>query len=135
MNKSIRFTILLAVVFGGTSAFIQTAQLPKSIERGKEAYITHCMSCHMADGVGMPGMYPPLAKSDFLKKPTKEQIDVILKGQSGEIKVNGVNYNSIMPAQNYLTDQQIADILNYVRNTWGNKNTVAISPAIVAKYR
>ncbi len=119
-----------------TSAFIQTTySFPNSIERGKEVYTTFCMNCHMADGKGMENAYPPVAKSDYLKRPVKDLINNVLKGESGELKVNGVLYNAIMPAQDYLTDGQIADVLNYVNNSWGNKNLKAITPEQVKKMR
>ncbi len=118
-----------------SSSFIQTYNLPKSIERGKDVYITFCVNCHMADGKGMEKVYPPIAKSDFLKRPSKDLINNILNGQSGEIKVNGHVYNTLMPAQNYLTDEQIADVLNYINNSWGNKKPVAFTPAQVKKLR
>lgn len=127
--------ISVAVLFVTASSFIQSFSLPKSIERGKEEYTTHCQNCHMEDGKGQEGVFPPLAKSDFLKKPAKDLIDNTLKGQSGETTVNGQKYNAVMPALDYLTDDQIADILNYVRNSWGNKSAVAITPAMVKKER
>jgi len=126
-------TILALFVIG--TSFIQTYNLSKSIERGKEAYVLYCQSCHMEDGKGQEGLYPPVAKADFLKKPNKVLISVILKGQNGEVTVNGIKYNADMPAQNYLTDDQIADILNYTKNTWGNKSAIAITPAMVKQLR
>jgi len=85
----------------------------------------------MEDGNGQPAAVPTLLKADFLNKPAKDLINVILIGQSGEIQVNGSTYNGIMPAQNYLTDDQIADILNFVKNSWGNKAAKAIIPNLV----
>ncbi len=125
----------IVIVFITANAFVQGFSLTKSIERGKEAYTTSCQNCHMADGKGTAGVFPPLAKTDFMKKPAKAWIDNVLKGQTGETTVNGAKYNAVMPAQNYLSDDQIADILNYVRNSWGNKATAAITPAQVAKAR
>jgi nitrite reductase (NO-forming) len=76
----------------------------------------------MMNGEGQPGLYPPLAKADYMKKATpKKLIEIILKGQNEEITVNGKKYNVLMPPQPYLTDEQIADVLNYTRNAWGNK--------------
>ena len=118
-----------------SSSFIQTYNLPKSMERGKEVYTTFCVNCHKADGKGMEKVYPPVAKSDFLKRPSKDLINYILNGQSGETKVNGLVYNTLMPAQNYLTDEQIADVLNYINNSWGNKKSVAFTTAQVKKLR
>lgn len=135
MFKTIVFSCIILILMFSASAFVQAYSLPKSIERGKELYITYCQNCHMEDGKGMENVYPPVAKSDFLKRPAKDLIENILNGQSGEVKVNGVLYNAIMPAQNYLTDEQIADIINYVNNSWGNKNTVAVTPAQVKKLR
>lgn len=87
------------------------------------------------DGKGLSGAFPPLAKSDYLKRPSKDLIAVILKGQSGEIKVNGVVYNGMMPAQDYLSDEEIADVLNYINNSWGNKNLKPILPSQVKLLR
>jgi nitrite reductase (NO-forming) len=75
----------------------------------------------MENGLGKEGVYPPLAKSDFLAKDPKRAIGIVMNGLNGEITVNGKIYNLDMPAQTRLTDQQITDVLNFVRNTWGNK--------------
>ena len=135
MLKKTGLGIIILALSVAVSSFIQSYSLPKSIEKGKEAYTTYCQNCHQADGKGTPGAFPPLAKSDFLKKPVKAMIDNVLLGQSGEITVNGQKYNAVMPAQNYLTDEQIADILNYVRNNWGNRSAVVVTPAQVKKAR
>ena len=71
-----------------------------------------------------------LANADYIKKPGNTLIGVILKGQSGEVVVNGRKCNAIMQAQEYLTDVQIAAVVNYVRNSWGNKIPGAITPAM-----
>jgi nitrite reductase (NO-forming) len=89
----------------------------------------------MEDGKGMPDINPPVAKADYMKKPAKTLIAIILKGQSGEVVVNGKKYNAIMPAQEYLTDVQIADVLNYTRNSWGNKIPGTITPEMVKALR
>ena len=120
-----------------TSGYFFTMQddLAASVKRGKEVYSTTCQSCHMAAGEGIPGAFPPLAKSDFLMKDQKRAIGVVVHGLSGEVTVNGQKYNMAMPAQSHLTDQQIADVLNYVQNNFGNKATVAVTPAQVAEVR
>ena len=125
---------LLALVII-SSSFFQAYNLPKSVAAGKPVYETYCMNCHMVDGKGTPDVFPPLAKADFLKKPGKNLIEVILLGQTGEVVVNGKTYNGIMPAQDYLTDEQIADVLNYSRNSWGNKIPGTITPAQVKALR
>jgi nitrite reductase (NO-forming) len=125
---------LLVFVFGAV-AFVQPNNMAKSIANGKNVYTNNCMNCHMEDGKGLESVFPPIAKSDFLKRPTKDLINVVLKGQSGEIKVNGVLYNGIMPAQDYLSDEEIADVLNYINNSWGNKNLKPILPSQVKQLR
>ena len=117
-----------------TTSFFQKYDLPKSIERGKEVYASYCMSCHMVDGNGTD-VFPPVAKTNYLKKPVKTLINIILQGQSGEIMVNKKKYDALMPAQAYLEDEQIADVLNYIRNSLGNKIPVAITPAQVKALR
>ena len=129
--------VLIGLIGFGTiaAAFIQPADLAKSVAKGKSVYANNCMNCHMEDGKGIANAFPPLAKSDYLKKPAKDLIAVVLKGQSGEVKVNGVVYNGNMPAQDYLTDEEIADVLNYVSNSWGNKNLKQILPSQVKQQR
>ena len=117
------------------SSFVPTQKLSESVKRGKEVYTLYCQSCHLEDGKGTPDLNPPLAKADYLKKPSKTLIGVILDGQSGEVVVNGKKYNAMMPPQPYLTDEQIADVLNYVRNSWGNKIPGTITPAAVKALR
>lgn len=134
MIKALTISVLIAGIFL-LSSFKPAQSLNESIKRGKEAYALYCQSCHMEDGKGTPDINPPLAKADYLRKPSKTLINVILKGQSGEVVVNGKKYNALMPAQDYLDDQQIADILNYVRNSWGNKISGAITPAMVKALR
>ncbi len=135
MKKKYQVMLVLALFLLGASSFVQTFNLAKSIARGKEVYTANCQNCHMVDGKGLTGAFPPLAKSEYLAKPAGELIAYVLKGQTGEIKVNGTVYNAVMPALDYLTDEQIADIYNYVRNSWGNKSAVAITPVMVAKKR
>ena len=125
----------ILTVFFCLSAFQQTSGLKESIARGKNLYTTYCQNCHMENGKGVPGAFPTLQNSEYLKKPSKVLINIVLLGQSGPITVNGTSYNGQMPAQNYLTDEQIADVLNYTKNSWGNKSSIIITPALVKKER
>lgn len=104
----------------------QKFDLKASIERGKEVYNTQCITCHMEKGEGMESVFPPLAKSDYLMADKTRSIKQILEGASGEMTVNGKTYNGEMPAID-LTDEQVSDVLNYVRNSWGNKGA-AVTP-------
>jgi mono/diheme cytochrome c family protein len=112
---------------------IQKFDLKASIERGKEVYDINCTSCHMEKGEGLEGAFPPLAKSDYLMADKARSIKQILNGASGEMVVNGKTYNGEMPAMD-LTDEQVSDVLNYVRNSWGNKGA-AVTPAEVKAQR
>ncbi len=107
--------------------------LKASMTRGQEVYTANCVSCHMEKGEGMEGVFPPLAKSNYLMADKKRSIVQILKGVSGPIKVNGVEYNGEMAAID-LSDQEISDVLNYVRNSFGNKGA-AITPEEVKAAR
>ncbi|MCB1049793.1 MAG: c-type cytochrome [Acidobacteria bacterium] len=88
---------------------------------GEQAFITNCSPCHQPTGLGLPGAFPPLANSDYLKADPKRAIEIVINGLQGEVQVNGQTYNSIMPPQIQLDDASIASILNYVYNAWGNQ--------------
>jgi nitrite reductase (NO-forming) len=91
------------------------------VEKGKQVYMGLCFACHQPDGKGLPGAFPPLAGSDYLLADRDRAIHTVLKGLSGPVTVNGQTINSVMPPQEaVLTDQQIADVLTYVFNSWGN---------------
>jgi nitrite reductase (NO-forming) len=98
------------------------------IERGKKVYLSVCFACHLATGEGMPGVFPPLASSDFLNADKTRAIRIPIKGLSGPIAVNGKPYNNMMPPQPQLDDTQVADVLTYVLNEWGNSGgTVSVA--------
>jgi nitrite reductase (NO-forming) len=91
------------------------------VQKGKGVYMQTCFVCHQPDGAGLVNQIPPLAKSDFLASLTKEDyIRGVLMGRNGQITVNGKIYNATMVPMNYLTDEQIANVLTYVRNSFGN---------------
>ena len=105
-------------------AEVAAASAPKLSERvqaGAKVFEIACSACHQPTGQGLPGAFPPLAGSDFLLKEPKRAIDIVVKGLQGEVTVNGVKYNSVMPAMTQLSDQEIADVITYVLNSWGNK--------------
>ena len=101
--------------------------------KGKGVYTKTCIACHQATGAGIPGAFPPLAKSDYLNKDVNRAIKGVVKGLSGPITVNGKKFSGAMPAQ-ALSDQQIADALTYVYASWGNNKTV-VTPAMVKAQR
>ncbi len=91
-------------------------------ERGKRVFMGLCFACHLPDGKGIASVFPPLAGSDFLMADRNRAIRIVLKGLTGPVTVNGAAYNSAMPPQEaVLTEQQVADVLTFVTNSWGNK--------------
>lgn len=103
------------------------------MDNGKKLYMQACFACHQANGEGVANAFPPLAKADFLNADPNRAIDVLLHGLSGEITVNGNKYNSIMPAQQ-LKDEEVAAVLTYVYNNWGNNGT-EVTPDMVSNRR
>ncbi len=93
------------------------------MEKGKRVYLQTCFACHQAEGQGLAGVFPPLAKSDFLMADKHRAIRGVVRGQSGEMVVNGQKYNGVMPPV-MLNDEQIAQVLTYVMNSWGNSGDV-----------
>ncbi len=104
------------------------------MERGKQVYNAHCLACHQADGSGNPGMYPPLDLTETVLGDKDKLIDITLHGLTGEIEVKGEIYNQVMIPHNFLTDEQIADVLTYIRNSFGNE-AEAVSVEEVAARR
>lgn len=92
-------------------------------DKGADVYSKVCIACHQANGQGIPGAFPPLAKSDFLNKDVNRAIGIVKKGHTGAITVNGAKFNGSMPNPN-LTEQQVADVLTYVYGQWGNSKKV-----------
>lgn len=103
--------------------------MKERMELGKKIYMQSCFACHQANGEGVTGVFPPLAKSDYLNADMNRAIDVVLNGLSGEITVNGTKYNSVMTSQR-LSDEEVANVLSYVYGSWGNKG-VEVTPAMV----
>lgn len=110
------------------------AEITQSIKRGEQVYINRCLTCHMANGKGVPDMNPPLANADYLMVDKKRSIRQIIYGAKGKMKVNNVIYNGDMPAQLDITNEEVADVLNYIRNSWGNKGEI-VTPAEVQAER
>lgn len=105
----------------------------KRILYGRNVYLQNCQACHQAEGQGIKGAFPPLAKSDFLNADINRAIGVVVNGLEGQIKVNGELYNSTMPIIK-LTDEETANVLTYILNTWGN-NGGEVTPQQVAKIK
>lgn len=125
---------LSAVTQATTSAAAGTLSQDEQIKAGEALFAGTCSVCHQSNGEGMEGVFPPLAKSDYLTSDPKRAIGVVLHGLSGKVTVNGKEYNSVMPSMNQLNDDEIANILTYALNSWGNANG-RVTSAEVAKVR
>ncbi len=100
--------------------------LGEAMLRGEQIYKQSCLVCHMADGGGAPPMNPPLIGTSFVKGDKAVLAGIVLKGMSNQ-PVDGEKYHNVMPALDMLSDQEIADVLTYVRNSFGNTES-AVTP-------
>ncbi|HUP06526.1 MAG TPA: c-type cytochrome, partial [Caldimonas sp.] len=102
------------------SAAQGTLTLDDQVDAGKSLFAGTCSVCHQADGKGLPGVFPPLAKSDYLAADVTRALRAVLHGLTGKVTVNGHEYDSVMPPMTQLNDDEVANILTYVVNSWGN---------------
>jgi mono/diheme cytochrome c family protein len=110
------------------SAFQQT------MLRGKAVFDKTCITCHQKDGGGVMNLNPPLIQTTYVLGDKSKLINIVLKGLNKEIEIEGDTYTNPMPAQANLTDQQVADVLTFIRNSFKNKASV-ITPAEVSAVR
>jgi mono/diheme cytochrome c family protein len=128
----LKLSVLAVLSYAFTLVSIDPGpELQASMERGEEIYTTLCIACHMADGTGVAGVFPPLAQSDYLHD-TEASIRAVKYGMQGELTVNGETYNNIMTPLG-LSDPEVADVMNYILNSWGNEAENMISEAQVAE--
>ena len=101
------------------------------IAKGKRVF-NYCITCHQTSGEGLPGIYPPLKGSDWVGKSPEVVVRIVLKGLSGDITVNGNHYNQVMSPFSNLSDKEIAAVLSYVRNSWGNSYPIIEESQVAA---
>ncbi len=120
-----RIYITLVVVFlciAGESAQSSNKLVAASVARGKTVYLQRCMVCHQADGGGVPKLNAPLDGSSAVNgTDVAKLIKYIVKGFADRVEIDGELYSNAMPAAADLTDQQIADVLTFIRTNWSNK--------------
>jgi nitrite reductase (NO-forming) len=123
-----------AVADAAVASASGTLSKADQIKAGEALFAGTCSTCHQADGKGLEGVFPPLAGSDWLLAAKQRAIGVVVNGLNGPVKVNGKEYNSVMPPMSQLNDDEVANILTYTLNAWGNDGGV-VSAEEVAKVR
>jgi nitrite reductase (NO-forming) len=108
------------VAVAAEAAAVGTLTLEQQVKAGATLFNGTCSVCHQNHGEGIPGVFPPLAKSDFLAADRKRAIGISLNGLTGPVTVNGHQFNSVMPPMSHLNDNEIANIMTFVLNSWGN---------------
>ncbi len=136
LRGSILLLSCLASGLALAQADVVNERPPKSeADTAKAAYLAQCAACHQPEGTGLAGAFPPLADSDWIAEQGADGvIEVILKGLTGKITVNGVDYDNVMPAMSHLSDEDVAAIVNHVMNSWDNPGGT-VTVAEVAEQR
>jgi nitrite reductase (NO-forming) len=111
---------LAAVTVAAKAAQSGNLTVEEQIKAGQALFTGTCSVCHQANGEGLPNVFPPLAKSDLIAADPKRPIRILLQGLTGKVTVNGKDYNSVMPPMSQLNDDEVANIVTYVLNSWGN---------------
>lgn len=129
-NKhQIKSTMMLGFTIVFASFIFQDQDLEESKKRGEGIYMSYCITCHMDKGQGIQGAFPPLANSDYLMADKERAIRTILNGLTEEITVNGQVYFGEMTPQD-LNDREIADVLNFIMNSWGNNGEYVLESEV-----
>ena len=124
------------VVTGADTTATQVAPpvLTAGMEAGKVVYEQNCVTCHQVNGKGVSGLNPPLAGTEYVNGDQDRLIGIVLNGSNVGLDVNGMVYNNTMPAHAFLSDEEVAHVLSYVRNSFGNQADTIAAEA-VAKVR
>jgi mono/diheme cytochrome c family protein len=134
MIKFIASILVCIMTLAAVVAFYGQPSPAASIARGKKVYETYCLACHQSDGTGVPRLNPPLVKTSFVLGDKKILIGIVLNGFDEPIEIDGDVFSNVMASHDFLKDQEVADVLTYVRNSFGNKASV-VTPAEVAAVR
>ena len=140
IKKAIVFLLSLLLLCAGLYYLFKGHRKPEgeniqaSVNNGKKVYTQVCLACHMADGGGVPHMNPPLSNTSYVLGDKTALIKIVLNGFNEDVQINGKTYSNNMTPHADLSDRQIADVLTYVRNSFGNKAS-AVTPDEVKKVR
>jgi putative membrane-bound dehydrogenase-like protein len=123
------------VIAAANTPSAPTVPLPEHLIAGRNHYMKSCIECHQADGLGVPGTFPPLAGSEWVAGDQKTLLRILLAGLSGSIEVKGVTYNGIMPGHAHVNDEELAAIASYVRFSFADRKEEAIKPEEIKALR
>ena len=107
----------------GNHCAVKKSPYRLSMDSGKKVYTLQCTSCHQADGMGVLNVNPPLNSKQVTGDKNK-LIGIVIKGSSTHEEINGIAYNNVMLPNTLINDQEIADVLTYIRNSFGNRASV-----------
>ena len=127
MKKTVLFLFFIT-----SAALLKAQSLKASMDRGQKVYEKVCLSCHMADGGGVPHLNPPLSQTSYVLGDKSKIIYIVLHGMTDRIPIEDEFYSNNMAAHTDLNDQQIADVLTYVRNSFGNKASAVTAAEVKA---
>lgn len=132
-------TRLSTLISENNYTLVRKADRQKVVEQkkqmpGKEIYVDFCIQCHGANGKGDGKNFPPLDGSDWLTKKRTQSIHAVKFGQKGKIVVNKMTFNNIMPAMG-LSNKEVADVMNYIMNSWSNKQHKIVTEKEVEKIK
>ena len=127
MKKTVLFLFFIT-----SAALLKAQSLKTSMDRGQKVYEKVCLSCHMADGGGVPHLNPPLSQTSYVLGDKSKIIYIVLHGMTDRIPIEDEFYSNNMAAHTDLNDQQIADVLTYVRNSFGNKASAVTAAEVKA---
>jgi mono/diheme cytochrome c family protein len=135
--KSLVFAVVLAAP---VAVQAEDFDVKASITRGQPLYMQTCLACHQPTGMGLPGAFPPLGGSEYVTGSARRLVATMLKGLQGPLTVKGITYNNIMLPLDLQfpilkDDAKVADVANYVRNSFGNTASEAVTPALVTEVR
>lgn len=121
MKKLLMIGVALSATLSFLSAQTKKPGISQSVSRGKKVYEQYCLTCHQVDASGVPHLNPPLIKTTFVLGSKSKLVQIVLKGMQSSEPIDDEYYSNNMPPHNFLKDQEIADVLTYVRNNFGNK--------------
>jgi mono/diheme cytochrome c family protein len=130
----VSFCLFYTVLHAQTKKTTTHSNSAASVTRGKIVYASVCLACHMADGGGVQNMNPPLIQTTYVLGDKTTLIKIVLNGFKEDVEINGQTYSNNMTPHSDLKDQQIADVLTYVRKSFGNKAST-VTMAEVKKVR